>query len=329
MTSLRTTPDAGNSSAAASGATAGVTAGLWIRVSTNLSERKVTWRLAEMLRVSHPFIRDAGSTFPADLLHLSAAALLLNLWGKIAEHTEDGVIRDIPDAQLEEWAKWRGDVGAFAAWVRAKHYDAERGTVREWDEFAGALQSKRQKDAERQRAKRERDRLARGELPIGGSARVESGSPVVSDDKAALALSLVIAANKGMGENVAIASAFNPINAGRGDSIEVVEHFLASGIPVDDFALLARFVYTLAKNYTPAKRGDHIKSLNYFRDGALDMWHRQKTAEATRNAPDLVEVHPAGGNGSRRAVASRGRAQRSAVGALAAGEAVGLADDES
>jgi hypothetical protein len=319
----------------ATGGGAASSVGLWIRVAANLRDRKVTWRLVEMMRVSHPAVVSLGAALPNDLLRTSAEGLLLNLWGKIAEHTTDGVITEIPPAQLEDWAGWGGTPGAFAAWVMAAHFDREKGTVREWEECAGALQSKRANDAERQRRRRERerDRLAReaaeeAARAAGGASAGSGTNPVESINRAALALQLVVAANRGMADNDALGGAAMPIHANRGDSLEIVDHFLASGIGPDDFAILSRLVYTVAKKYMPAKRGDQIRSLNYFRDSVLDLWHRHKAAEAERLAPAIADVDTVPLTGARRSTDQRARTQRAAAGAFVAGEAVGLADDE-
>src|SRR5262249_32418763 len=139
--------------AAKSPRTTGASAGLWIRVSANLSRRKVTWRLTDALLAKFPVPEGA----PRSLMQKAAMGYLMELWGNIAEHTVDGSIAALPDAQLEQWAGWDGEPGAFACWLRdghngAKgHLDAETGKVSEWDDFAGALQNKRADDAERQR----------------------------------------------------------------------------------------------------------------------------------------------------------------------------------
>lgn len=324
----------------------GAGAGLWIRVSANLSRRKVTWRLTESCLAQFPV--PAGA--PRSLMQKAAMGFLQELWGNIAEHTIDGVIAHLPDAQLEQWAGWDGEAGVFAKWLRESHIDAETGCVREWNDFAGALQSKRQNDAQRQREKRDRDRSVRQAVeaarvqqtelgaPAGANPnpprtvvaapRVETASPyrltLTPDEVTDVARELTIALNKGMNDNARINQMYNPVHAGRGDSLEFVTYLASEG--VTDFELVGRCVFTIAKTFEPTKPGDQIGSLKFCREKALAMYRRAiARADAEKRGPiDEVPVSR-GKTGTR--ISSESRGARSAAGALAAAGAVGLPDD--
>jgi hypothetical protein len=336
--------------------TASAAAGLWIRVSANLSRRKVTWRLTETCLAHFPIPPGA----PRSLMQKAAMGFLMELWGNIAEHTVDGRIAGLPDAQLEQWAGWDGEQGAFARWLRAQHLDVETGTVNEWDDFAGALQAKRASDAQRQREKRDRDRRARrdadradqfeaklGDVTMpdrptpspaaavpplrvvdagqGESTGAANPSPyrrdtLSADDATHFAREMTIALNKGMDENPRIGGQYMPVHASRGDALDVVQGWAGDG--VTDWDLMKRVVYTVAKAFEPERRGDQIRSLTFCRERALAMWRRAKARAAAEQAPPIDELPGSAGKpgtGSRRA--------RSQAGALAAASAVGLADD--
>lgn len=104
----------------------------WIRVHALLAARPVVYRLA-------PLCGD-------DLA--KAVGHLVILWGNVSVHAENGFVRDYPDAQLEKWAEWNGPRGDFAAWLRKYHLD-EDGRIRDWDEYAGALEARRAKERAR------------------------------------------------------------------------------------------------------------------------------------------------------------------------------------
>lgn len=299
--------------------------GLWIRVAANLSRRKVTWRLFAACLGTFPVPEGA----PRSLYQKAAIGFLVELWGNIAEHTADGSIAALPDAQLEQWAGWDGTPGQFAAWLRAAHLDTSTGKCREWDECAGALQTRRQADAERKRNQREREKLERDakqltEVDVGESAHSSTSNEgpkteAVDLDIGALAQRLTVAANQGMSENPLIGDMFNPIVSTRGDGLETVEAFNLEGLT--DWTLVARIIYTLAKKYKPQKRGDHIRSLTFFRERTITVYrqHLEREAAASTDAPGEVSID----RGPYRAD-TRTKSARSGAGALAAADSVGL-----
>jgi hypothetical protein len=296
--------------------------GLWIRVAADLSDRKVTWRLVEMIRQHHPAARPSlGAELPLGLLRAAAVGYLCELWGNIAKHTADGTIADYPPTMLEHWAGWDGEPGAFHRWVMEKHFDADAGTVNEWEEYQGAIQRRRQADAERQRAKRTRDRQAEDDLAAIGDVGSSPIDEVPREETGELARYLTIAANKGMEQNEAMGGRYNPINSGRGDGFEVVDSFRRDG--VTDWGIMARIIFTLAKHYRPQKRGDYIRSLTFFGDRALRVYQQNVDREAAKASTAPAEIsleRPA-----RQTPTERGA--RAAVGALAAANAIGMPDE--
>lgn len=80
--------------------------------------------------------------------------MLVEFWGNVAAHANNGSIAGIPDPLLEEWAGWRGKRGAFAKWLRENHIDDE-SRVNEWDDYAGALEQRRAKERQRLHDKRQ------------------------------------------------------------------------------------------------------------------------------------------------------------------------------
>ncbi len=111
----------------------------WIRVHANLAGKPIVWRAVEALHVSQH----------------EAMGLLVQFWGAVSQHATHGNVSDIADAQLEAWAGWTKKRGRFAAFVREKHV-APDGRLREWEEYAGALEDRREYDRERKRKERER-----------------------------------------------------------------------------------------------------------------------------------------------------------------------------
>lgn len=109
----------------------------WIRVHAQLRRKPVVARAAVSLNLDPQ----------------KAMGMLVEFWGNVAAHADNGSIVGIPDPLLEEWAGWRGKRGAFAKWLREHHLDAE-GRVSEWDDYAGALEQRRAKERQRLHDKR-------------------------------------------------------------------------------------------------------------------------------------------------------------------------------
>jgi hypothetical protein len=115
----------------------------WIRVHGGLYDKSVVDRLA----------------VAAGICEHEAIGVLVTFWSGVAANAHNGSIAGASDAQLEKWAKWsmgrRRKVGLFAEWVRREHQDPE-GRVPEWDDYAGALELRRAKEAQRLAEKRQR-----------------------------------------------------------------------------------------------------------------------------------------------------------------------------
>lgn len=125
----------------------------WIRVHGGLYDKSVVDRLCRAVRINEH----------------EAIGVLVTFWSGVAANAVNGFIGDISDAQLEKWAKWkRKPAGAFAKWVRTQHQDAE-GRVPEWDDYAGALELRREK--ERQRLAEKRQQLRNRTQNVGQQTR--------------------------------------------------------------------------------------------------------------------------------------------------------------
>ena len=112
----------------------------WIRVHGALFDKPVVTRLVAATHISEH----------------EAVGVLVTFWSGVAAHANNGTIAQYPDAQLEKWARWPSRKrGLFAKWVRAEHQDAE-GRVPEWDDYAGALEVRREKERQRLADKRKR-----------------------------------------------------------------------------------------------------------------------------------------------------------------------------
>ena len=110
----------------------------WVRVHAQLINKPVIARMSVTLRVD-PY---------------KAMGHLVTFWSNVAAHATNGRVADIPDVLLEQWAGWTsGKRGAFAKWLREQHIDAD-GRVNEWDDYAGHLEIRREKDRARQREHR-------------------------------------------------------------------------------------------------------------------------------------------------------------------------------
>ncbi len=139
----------------------------WIRVHANLAGKPIVWRACEALGVK-----------PHE-----AMGLLIQFWGAVSQHVVHGKVSALPDAQIEAWAGWRGKRGRFAAFIREKHLDAD-GRVKEWDEYAGPLENRREYDRERKRKERERKSRKRpGDSPPDSPTEVTGTStPTIRDE---------------------------------------------------------------------------------------------------------------------------------------------------
>lgn len=118
----------------------------WIRVHGGLYNRPVVDRLCQATGINEH----------------EAVGVLVTFWSGVAAHATNGRIDNVSNSQLEKWANWSTSPrrrGLFAAWVREQHQDAE-GRVPEWDDYAGALELRREKERVRLSERRQRLRDA-------------------------------------------------------------------------------------------------------------------------------------------------------------------------
>lgn len=113
-----------------------------IFVHANVGALKVTARAMTALGIKRP----------------AAVGHLVMFWGQAAQLAPDGVLTNVDDELLEDWAGWKGKRGLFAAFIREHHLDPD-GRPNEWHEYAGRLALQRQKWRDRQRTYRERSQL--------------------------------------------------------------------------------------------------------------------------------------------------------------------------
>lgn len=69
---------------------------------------------------------------------------VVRLWGRVIDQQEDGDLSTTPDEAIEDWANWRGKPGLFAKAFR--DICTSHGKIKGWDEFQGALISRRRAD---------------------------------------------------------------------------------------------------------------------------------------------------------------------------------------
>jgi len=113
----------------------GAMADPWFRMHANVGDLTVVHRLAN----------SAG--IPLEV----AVGYLAMFWGAASQHCPGGVIADRPDSQLEGWARWRGEPGKFAEFIRTHH--ATDGVINGWADYNGHMEARRRADRERKAAK--------------------------------------------------------------------------------------------------------------------------------------------------------------------------------
>jgi hypothetical protein len=153
----------------------------WIRVDAALCDRKVVGRLKNVLKLSAGL--SAGRPAPCPqmsdvnfdkLLHAAAAGHLQMLWGRVALYCKHGRVADVSDEQLETWAGWWGEPGAFASFVRTQH--TNHGAINDWDDMNGKLDDRREADKARKRQKRADEKAKAKVAPAPPASRVREMS---------------------------------------------------------------------------------------------------------------------------------------------------------
>lgn len=267
----------------------------WIRVHANLAAKPVVWRAAEALGVSQN----------------EAVGLLVRLWGAVSLYGENGQLAGLPDAQIESWAGWRGKKGRFATFIRSHHLDAD-GRVNEWDEYAGALETRRRKDRDRKRTSRGQSAGHPQDCPPdggGGSAparakrdetttttttnyfdppatrearETPSGTApdgAVIGEPALTALYLVVWANGAITERWGEQP--SPLTRGT-HATQLADDLRAAGVEWETARLSIYDQCRRSKNPRPPR------TVNYFRDGILEAWQRETARREMAAAGDTA-----------------------------------------
>lgn len=131
--------------------------GLWIRVNARLADDKDV----------RAFARALLPDVPTWMAVSCACGLLATLWGRCIDDQEDGIVSGVDDDALEEWAKWRGEPGKFAALFRERFVEKD-GKIVLWDEYQGTLIARRAYDRWRKGGRK--------------GPRPSAGVPAESDD---------------------------------------------------------------------------------------------------------------------------------------------------
>lgn len=140
---------------------------LWIAVDADLGENDKVRALARRL---FPM-----PTVPPGVGVLATEGLLVNLWGKLARYQEDGRLAERDDDQLEEWAKWKGEPGAFAAAFR--ELMTTDGVVTDWAEWQAPLIEYRRKERDRWHRRKEKLKAEKAARSTGASAESPPEAP--------------------------------------------------------------------------------------------------------------------------------------------------------
>lgn len=266
----------------------------WIRVHANLAGRPVVWRAVEALGVT---------------AH-EAVGLLVQFWGSVAQHATNGRVAGLSDSQLEAWAGWTRKRGKFAAFIRASHLDAD-GCVNEWEEYAGKLEDRKEKDRNRKRTrrgspqdvrgnsdgipqtvravsaptKRNDNETLRNEEVVDDLAHDGSGAPIL--EPGLTALYLTVCANK------AIASRWGeqPNALTQGSAVAMVEELSRQGI---EWQVARLSIYRQCRDSKQTR--PPMSSVGYFRPGIEAAWAvevaRRAMAQSGETAPDVIAMRP-------------------------------------
>ncbi len=115
----------------------------WFAVSTGIMEDKSIGRMASELKKDVPTI----------------VGHVIGVLAKLPENAPNGVIDDVVDLTLEQWAGWRGKAGAFATSFRAHLCAGDQ--VRSWEKWNGSAMRQLHSARERMRSAREKARSDR------------------------------------------------------------------------------------------------------------------------------------------------------------------------
>lgn len=126
----------------------------WVAISIDIGDDESIGHMAD----------DCGLTVPTVVGHV------VMVLGKCPRHARDGNLAAVSATTIEEWARWRGEPGRFAAALR-KRMCTDEGVLRSWEKINGAAMRESEAAAQRMRDLRDRQRVAREE-----AARTEAES---------------------------------------------------------------------------------------------------------------------------------------------------------
>lgn len=132
----------------------------WFRMHAQIADKPVIWRLMQTL----------------DIPMAQAVGHMAMFWGAVSRTCPGGIVSDVPDIVLERWAQWSGAPGMFATFVRKRHVD-EDGRVREYEEYCGALDDRRDYERERKALQRQKAREERQRKLVAIAAELRGYVP--------------------------------------------------------------------------------------------------------------------------------------------------------
>jgi hypothetical protein len=266
----------------------------WIRVHANICGKPVIYRAVEALGLS-----------PHE-----AIGVLVQFWGAVSQHATNGAVGGFSDVQLEAWAGWRGRKGRFAAFVRAAHLD-EHGCVNEWDEYAGKLEDRKEKDRTRKRKSRGRHADSPQDVTLVSAPTIRDdtkrdesdvvvGGPHVPDEPELTGLFLTICANRAITERWKEQT--DPLTPAMG--LALASELRAEGVP-PEFARLS--IYRQCRE---SKLDEPPRHVNYFGPGVRKHWKQEQARRALAASgerppsPEETRRQPSGG-GERPSIGKR------------------------
>jgi hypothetical protein len=227
------------------------------------------------------------------------------------DHRIDGRPEFVADVTLEEWARWKGKVGRWAAAFRrlcvehrADQKD-EQGVIKGWWRQRALLEKQLKDAAKRKPTRREAGAVPPGttQLPPGNprgfsseftghddddddgygkEASASSGAgaretgPVDPVSRVEYAQRCTVACNRGLRENELI-QGFNELVAS--NQVDTAGEWYEARIPVE---VAEQAIYQRARAYPPAGRNRQPRSLNYFRDVVKEAAEREAGRDQER-----------------------------------------------
>jgi hypothetical protein len=113
----------------------------WLQSHQSLRDHPKKDRLAELL---------FDGSVSNDVSELAAVGLLHCLWWWALDYAQDGDLSKFSDRQIAKGCGWVGDSTLLVqALVEARFVDKKTGHIHDWDEYAGKLVERRERDRKR------------------------------------------------------------------------------------------------------------------------------------------------------------------------------------